>query len=182
MPRGSLDSVLATLDAGRVIRVMERESLGVGGTSVEDLLASVVRARPVLLHGTGNIVQSGSPLRLSPGRGQHGAQREKEGFATDLPSVAMLKALFSNQGFNLRYPWIVSPDTPLQLTIEGWRPEAERAVGYVHVVAPRDSFKRDRNTWQWITSREDVRFGGCVEVERADFSYPVIRKPEQPER
>ena len=89
----------------------------------------------------------------------------------------MLKALFSNAGVNLSYPMTVSDRSPLQLTIMGWRPSAERPRGYVHLIGPRDRFEQEGSTWQWVTSAPDVHFGGCVEVERSDFIYPVTRQP-----
>ena len=89
----------------------------------------------------------------------------------------MLKALFSNIGVNLKYPMTVSESSPLQLTIVGWCPRVERPRGYVHLIGPRDRFEREGTTWQWVTSRTDLQFGGCVEIVRSDFRYPITRQP-----
>jgi hypothetical protein len=164
------------LRLGSIIRLADRQSLGIAHLDVEELLAEVIRSEPVLLHGTGAVVPRGTALRLSPGRSRHGVKRDVEAFATDLPGIAILKALFSNRNVVLQYPMVVSPATPLCLTIKGWNPAAERQRGFVYLVEPRDKFQRERETWQWVTSEPDVLFGGSVEVERPDFKYGVIRQ------
>jgi hypothetical protein len=172
-----LDRVFNELASGRVIRAAERPGLGIGERSIEALLDALAGSRGVLLHGTGEVIPAGTALRLSPGRERGGRRREWEGFATDVAGIAMIKALFSNAGATLRYPIVISAASPLQLTIEGWRPEVERPRGYVHLIGPTDRFEREGASWQWVTSHADVEFGGCVEIERSDFHYPVIRRP-----
>jgi len=172
-----VESLFQEIATGRVVRVDDRARMGIAGSSVEELLDAVVKTHDVLLHGTGEVIASGTPLRLSPGRERGGIRRDREAFATDAASIAILKALFSNVGVNLRYPMVVSRTSPLTLTIIGSRPEVERPRGYVHLVGPKNAFEREGDTWQWVTSRPETRFGGCVEVEKADFRYPVRRQP-----
>jgi hypothetical protein len=174
--REVIDAVVMRLEAGEIIRVADRAALGIAWMSIEQVLGAVVRLRSTLLHGTGEVIRSGTALRLSPGRERGGVRRDLEGFATDVAAIAMLKALFSNKGFNLKYPMVIEDNSPLRLTITGWRPEAERDRGYVHIIGPMNSFEREGETWQWVTYQPDVRFGGCVEVEKADFKYQVIRQ------
>jgi len=177
LSRELVDRVFGKLAAGRVVGIADRASLGIANASIEEVLEVLVRSRPVLLHGAECVIPSGEALRLSPGRQRGGICRELEGFATDLAGIAMLKALFSNVGVNLSYPMVVSCASPLKLTIVGWRADVERPRGYIHLIGPRDWFEREGNTWQWVTSRTDVRFAGCVEIEKADFRYPVVRQP-----
>jgi hypothetical protein len=166
------------LKSGRVIRVADRTLLGISGVTVEEVLDSLVCSHSALLHGTGEIIQAGTLLRLSRGRDRHGIRRDKEGFATDTASIAMLKALFSNAaGVNLKYPMVISPASPLILTIVNWQPEVKRERGYVHLIGPKDRFEREGSTWQWVTSAEDVQFAGAVEIEMSDFSYQVMGQP-----
>jgi hypothetical protein len=178
LSRELVDGVFEELAAGRVVGVADRASLGIANASIEEVLEVLVGSRPVLLHGTGCVIPSGEALRLKPGRQRRGIRRESEGFATDLAAIAMLSALFSNIGVrNLDYPMVVSPASPLKLTIVGWHPDVERPRGYVHLIDhQRDKFEREGNTWQWVTSRTDVLVAGCVEIEKADFRYPVVRQ------
>jgi hypothetical protein len=171
-----IEVLFQELTAGRVVRMEDRVRLGIAGAPVEEVLDALVRAHDVLLHGTGEVIPSGTPLRLSPGRERGGVRQDREGFATDVADIAILKALFSNI-VNLRYPMVLSKISPLTLTIIGWRPEVERPRGYVHLIGPKNSFEREGATWQWVTSKAETNFGGCVEVERADFRYPVLCRP-----
>lgn len=171
----NVEAIFRELMAGRVIHIEDRSTIGIANTSIEEVLDSIVRIESMLFHGTDQIIPCGTPLRLSPGRERNGICRDMEGFATDLPAIAILKALFSNKGkgVNLRYPMVVSAESPLKLTIVGWRIDVERSRGYVHLIGPRDRFEREGNTWQWVTSQVNVKFAGCVEVEKSDFRYPV---------
>jgi hypothetical protein len=168
-----VESIFRELIAGRIIHINDRKALGIENISIEKILDSISHLKPMLLHGTGQIIPSGTPLHLSPGRMRNGVRRDLEGFATDLPSIAILKALFSNQGVNLSYPMLISSANPLKLTIIGRRDDIERPRGYVHLIGPKDRFEQEDNTWQWVTVRADVQFAGCIEVEKLDFSYPV---------
>jgi hypothetical protein len=174
-------SLYGELSGGRVISLADRDGLGLAAGSIEAALGAVVCSYPVLLHGTGDLIPAGTPLRLSPGRQRFGqAPHAREGFATDSAGVALLKALFANI-VNLGYPYVITPQSPLKLTIEKWVPEAERLRGYVHIIGPKSHFERERHpsgrdTWQWVTSRDDAVFGGAVEVQPADFVYPVERR------
>lgn len=175
------DALYRELTAGRVISLADRPSFGLSSEAVEAVLDAIVRSYPILLHGTGDLIPAGTPLRLSPGRQRFGrAPRAREGFATDSAGIALLKALFNNI-VNLKYPYVITPQSPLTLTIEKWVPAAERSRGYIHLIGPRAHFERERlpsgqDTWQWVTSREDAVFGGAVEVQPADFVYPVERR------
>jgi hypothetical protein len=175
------DALYGELAAGRVVSLADRPSFGLASEAIEAVLDVIVRSYPVLLHGTGDLIPAGTPLRLSPGRQRSGqAPRPREGFATDSAGIALLKALFKNV-VNLKYPYVITPQSPLTLTIENWVPEAERSRGYVHLIGPRSHFERERlpsghDTWQWVTSRDDAVFGGAVEVQPADFVYPVERR------
>jgi len=175
------EAVYRELAAGRTISVPDRERLGLSASSIEGVLSEVVRVYPVLLHGTGNVIAASSTLSLSAGRARFNRPpRDREGFATDSAGIALLKALFSNVGFNLGYPYVISPQSPLKLSIKGWKPEAERERGYVHLIGPKSHFERESTaaglpTWQWVTSRPDARFAGALEVRRADFTHAVER-------
>jgi len=177
----AVEAMCRDLAAGSVISLADREARGLGAVPIEGILTALVRSYPVLLHGTGSLVPAGRALTLSPGRPRFNRPpREREGFATDSAGVALLKALFSNVGFNLGYPYVISPQSPLKLTVKGWKPKAERERGYVHLIGPVSHFDHETNpsgipTWQWVTSRADALFAGAVEVQRSDFMYPVER-------
>ncbi|HYV03098.1 MAG TPA: hypothetical protein VFB82_00830 [Blastocatellia bacterium] len=178
----TIESVYAKLTSGHEIRVRDRQEMGLFGWSIEDALNQLVRTKGVLLHGTGQRIPAGSKLRLSKARPRPGSQRVLEGFATDNAGVAILKALFTNQTpvggtrtVNLKYPMHTSDDSPLWLEIQGWHPNVEREHGYVYIFNSMRSFEKEGDTWQWVTSNDDVTFGGCMEVIRSDFRYPVNR-------
>jgi hypothetical protein len=172
-------AIYGELASGKVISIADRQRCGLA--QIEMVLEAMLRAQPVLLHGTGDLIPAGSALKLSPGRARFNRPpREREGFATDSSGIALLKALFSNAASELGYPYVIASQSPLKLVIKRWKPEAERKRGYVHLIGPRSHFERESTvagipTWQWVTSRTDAVFYGAVEVERSDFVYPVER-------
>ncbi len=130
---------------GQVISLADRQRVGLDGASIESLLDAVVRQHRILLHGAGTLIRAGAVLRLSRGRPRFGRPpRSEEGFATDSAGIALLKALFHNI-VNLSYPYVITSKSPLALSIDNWRPEAERTLGYVHLIGPRTHFERERD-------------------------------------
>ncbi len=176
LPTTPANTILDELAAGRSIQLSDRARLGLDGLSIEDLLNEVATDRISLIQGSGTQLKSGTPLRMRAGKNRNGHPLGKVAFATDVAGIALVKALFDNSaGVSLDYPWSISSQTPLTVTIRHWRAEAERPSGYVYLVRPRANFKRDRNTWQWFTEKNGSQFLGGIEVTREDFRYPVYR-------
>jgi|GEM_PF-3919501 len=166
--------IYESLIEGNVIKHSDRDEYGIANANIEILLNNIVDKYNFLLHGTDQIIKNGSPLRLSPGRERYGKINKCEGFATHLASIALLKALFSNRHANLKYSYKTS--IPLKLTIQGWNPNVERDFGYIHLIYPKSSFVREYDTWQWVTTDRNTFFGGCIEVIKSDFKYPIEKK------
>lgn len=132
-----------------------RGSLSVG-------LKQLIDEHNVLLHGTTIEIPRGSKLQLN---GQF------QGFATDVPRIAIMKALYRNTHGKLVYPWML-PYQSLPLTIENAREGVEADKGYIHIIADAYHFNKDTfSNWQYSTNSPEVRLLGRLEVRKDDYVY-----------
>jgi hypothetical protein len=139
------------------------------GISTEMFLEFLQEKYDYLFHGSRNEISFAD-----------GVKPLKDGviFASDNPSVAILKAIYRNNAKNLGYPLNLMEDkSNMVLVIDEPREDTIGEKGYVYVISDKTGFKRDPNSnWQYLkenTAEENTPFVKRVEVERADFKYPV---------
>jgi len=109
----------------------------------EELLDSLVKEYGCLLHGSRTNIAGGI---LLPSRGNI--------YATDNAGIAILKAIYSNNGSNMNDNTI-----------------GER--GFVYILPSRKGFEKStRNEWEFVSSKNSA-FHSVIEVLRSDFKYPV---------
>jgi hypothetical protein len=136
---------------------------------MEPVLDALVKQRGVLLKGSGSKAQPGTPL------GRTGTNAWAH--ATDEAAIAILQAIFSNEvprHLNTwTFPMRITREDPLVVKVVNPRTGFQRPHGYVYLL-DREGFRNHPGrSWQWVSSRDDHRVHGRVEVERRDFHYPV---------
>lgn len=128
----------------------------------EELLDSLVKEYGCLLHGSRTNIAGGI---LLPSRGNI--------YATDNAGIAILKAIYSNNGSNLKYPSKISETSPLVLEIENMNDNTIGERGFVYILPSRKGFEKStRNEWEFVSSKNSA-FHSVIEVLRSDFKYPV---------
>jgi len=137
------------------------------GYSNEYILDSLVESEGVLLHGS-RVDISDNYIRPN---------NKGEVFATDLASIAILKAIVSNRGLihpGLQYDWIINEENPLVLKIHGIREFTIGSVGFVYIIPDRNGFRNEpEGSWQYIKKGSRAHFSFKIEVSRDDFTYPI---------
>jgi hypothetical protein len=152
----------------RRISLENLQELKEKGVSTEQFLDYLCQNHGYLLHGS-----------LSEIQGDKLVSEVGEIFASNKSAIAILKSVYSNRGVDLKYPYRIREDSPLDLKIEvptdGQYITADR--GYVYVVNS-DGFRNNpEGSWQFIKESKEVEFHTIVETEKDDFKYPVtIRK------
>jgi hypothetical protein len=145
----------------------EYRSLRDGGLSTEKALDSLVATRKVLLRGSVIDYPDGLLRATDP--------KDRNVYATNLASIALLNALFSKDGGPvLDYPFYIDESHPLVLKISKIRQDTPREKGFVYVITDRKGwFRVPPGSWQYYKPTETVRYECKIEVVRSDFTYPV---------
>jgi hypothetical protein len=132
------------------------------GVKVEEFLNYLVTSKGYLLHGSTEDIRASF---LKPGERGHVC-------ATNLGSIALLKAVLSNRGANLKYPTEIDTEHPLEVTIEDMQTDTIRENGFVYVIKNTRGFEPGRYSWEKIAKRK-VEIGAKIQVRRKDFTYPI---------
>lgn len=134
------------------------------GITTENFLDYLCQKQGVLLHGSINEI---------------GGDRLKSGwkkiFASNKSSIAIMRSLYSNINVNLEYPYFFDKDNPLVLKVH--TPPSGKFIskenGYVYIVNSEGFQNEPKGSWQFLKKVDELEFGIIVEIEKADFKYPV---------
>ena len=133
----------------------------------EQALDRLVKEYGILLHGSVKDIKD-KCLR---------ANEEGEIYATDRAPIAILKALFSNEGSTLNYSYFPD-DEPMKLTIHKSNRCSEKPRGFVYLIEDTSSFRnvemKGKPTWEYVSNAPTIPLAGRIEIERKDFQYPVV--------
>ena len=150
------------------ISVVSSEDLDIlreEGYSVEGFLNHLVQKYQSLLHGSRNDIQDS---HLSPRSGLV--------YATDLASIALLKAVLSNRGLRgdgLIYPINVNDRNPLEVKILGLNDTTVGKSGFVYVINNTKEFvNAPKTSWQYMAN-SSAPISAKIEVKLSDFKYPI---------
>lgn len=139
------------------------------GDSWEYILNHIVAKHGFLLHGSRVDISDDFIRPNSKGNV----------FATDLGSIAILKAIFSNRGLKpphgLEYSYYINEETPLVLKIHGIQEETIGNEGFIYIIPNKSGFINDpKDSWQYVKKRTNVPYSLKIKVPRKDFKYPIF--------
>lgn len=133
------------------------------GVELENLLNYASKKEGLLMHGTITEIDDSS-LKSA----------KKEIFASDKAAIAIMRSLYSNRGVNLDYPYFISDNDPMSLTIHKGEDEPIiKEKGFVYLVEKAGFENNPEGSWQYIKNTEEVNICGTIETEGGDFNYPV---------
>ncbi|MFH1326107.1 MAG: hypothetical protein ABIH48_01410 [Candidatus Falkowbacteria bacterium] len=134
------------------------------GITTEDFLDYLCQKHPFLLHGSIHKI-TGDKLKSDINKI----------FASDKSAIAIMKSIYSNINVNLGYPYFFDKDNPLVLKIH--TPLSGKFIsketGFVYIVSSEGFKNEPEGSWQFFKETNEVEFDMAVEIEKADFNYPV---------
>ena len=135
--------------------------------SAEYILNYLVKNYDVLLHGS-RVDISDNYIRPN---------QKGDVFATDLASIAILKAIISNRGLihpGLEYPYKISEKNPLILKIHGIQEYTIGSEGFVYIIPNKAEFRNyPEGSWQYVKKGTNVPYSLKIKVLRENFTYPI---------
>ena len=97
-------------------------------------------------------------------------------YGTELPIVAMLKAILSNKGLRppgLVYSW--RDEDPFVVKVFGCKPDTIGERGFVYVIPSIIGFTaKPESIREYISNAHKVHFSGKIEVLRKDTNLRII--------
>jgi len=153
-----------------VIPAADLAGLKYTGHTAEDLFNYIINRDNLLLHGSREDI-SGPDLKPN-GEGKI--------FATDLASIAIMRAIISNKDLKypgLEYAYFIGDECPLEVKIYGMNENTIGSRGFVYVIAGKDKRGFENNpkdSWQYVKEDSPVPFIVKFEVLREDFTSPVF--------
>jgi hypothetical protein len=141
------------------------------GYSIEDLLQTLVDDYGCLLHGSTVDIAEGY-LRPAKRMGNDTIN------ATIFAPVAIVKAILSNEGANLRYPLDTLDPAEFYVDIHGKNSRTVSEKGYIYVIAYPMGFKQHHKK-SYLTEfvkegKDPVPFSSKIEVSLKDlWRYPI---------
>lgn len=151
-------------DGVSVVTAKDLEELRSAKHTVKELLEIIVSQNRVLLHGSRVDIAEDY---LKP----NGCV-----YATDLPTVAMLKAILSNRG--LKFPGLVYSwydEDPFIVKVFGCKQDTIGERGFVYVILNKTGFNAGpSNIHEYISSAPRVQFSVKIEIMREDANLRII--------
>lgn len=146
------------------IALEDLEEMKDNGVSIEEFLNFINKEKDYLFHGSRVKLDEDDKIK----------SREGKIYASDNPAIAILKAIYSNRGANLRYPVVISEEYPLELLVNGANDNTVGENGYVYLIQKDIGFKSTRKgSFEYIKEYSEESFIKRFEVETSDFKYPV---------
>ena len=151
--------------SSNILEVIDR--LRSRGFSWEDTLNYLVENYGVLLHGS----------RIDISEDYLGPNHEGDVFATNLASIAILKAITSNRGLihpGFVYPYKISDKNPLILKIYGIQQYTIGSEGFVYIITNKAGFRNNpEGSWQYVKKGTNVQYSLKIKISRENFVYPI---------
>ncbi|MBT3814154.1 hypothetical protein HOE37_02050 [Candidatus Woesearchaeota archaeon] len=124
---------------GTVISSDDLDELRKGGLLVEDFLDYLNIEHQLLLHGSH--CDFDGPIKSND-----------EGiiYLTEFGSVALLKAVLSNEGTNLRYPTRIKRKHSFPITLDGVNQKTIKSHGYIYLVGGDDTYLKGQGNIELI--------------------------------
>ena len=130
------------------------------GISTERFLDYLCKKHGVLLHGSTHEITD-----------DHLKSRFDRIFASDKAAIAIMRSLYSNRDVNLQYPYTITEEYPLELTIhtppDGTFIKIDR--GFIYLVDNSGFVNEPKKTWQFKRFTKEVKIRAVIETEDDDF-------------